>query len=92
MEQVELNIPLKLNLRNELGASKGATIGVPKKVVKRERPDMSGPFSLALLIVCCVLIWAYWDYRKSKGKPKEKVRDRRLKSKHINIRKLIRPF
>lgn len=92
MEQLEFNIPLKLNWNNELGTSRGATIGVPKKVVKRERPDMSGPISLMLLIFCCVLIWAYWNHRRSKGKPKEKIRDRRSKSKRRGARHDFLPY
>ncbi len=92
MEQLELNIPLKLNWSSELGTSRGATIGVPKKVVKRERPDMSGPISLALVIICCVLIWAYWDIRWNKDKARKKVRDRRTKSKRKRTKNLVMPF
>ena len=92
MEQLKLNIPLKLNLSSELGTSRGATIGVPQKVIKRERPDMSGPLLLMLIVLCCVLIWGYWNHRRSKSKPKEIIRDRRSKSKRRGARHNFLPY
>lgn len=92
MEQLKLNIPLKLNLSSELGTSRGATIGVPQKVIKRERPDMSGPLSLMLVVLFCVVIWAYWGHRRSKGRPKEKIRDRRSRGKRRGVRHNFLPY